>query len=244
MMPRLGRQGSCPMNGQARDLDLPHALLDLVLGKLERVRRVGSRWQALCPAHPDRRPSLSVADGRTAVLLHCWSGCNIGAICEAIGVKVEDLFYSRRRHNEASRHLRASPTPISTSRVRVALAAEIARYRHRERLAPEQRLLASEHNACRAVVARQFGIHLAALPHALWDDANAGRERDPAWPTLVWRAIWLASIEIEGEPIDYDPGAVDWRRRHIPLRVLLRAEELAVEAMRSIERETGARCAS
>lgn len=34
-------------------------------------------WNAKCPAHPDRHPSLNITetpDGR--VLVHCWSGCS------------------------------------------------------------------------------------------------------------------------------------------------------------------------
>ncbi len=58
------------------------------------ARRVSTaRWQAKCPAHPDRHPSLTIVQGRTAVLLRCWSqGCKVEAICAALGVRVSDLF--------------------------------------------------------------------------------------------------------------------------------------------------------
>jgi hypothetical protein len=41
------------------------------------VDRLGGRWSAngglcRCPAHADRRPSLSIRPGRTRLLLHCW----------------------------------------------------------------------------------------------------------------------------------------------------------------------------
>src|SRR3546814_4068936 len=46
----------------------------------ETVRRLHGTWhgsygKALCPAHKDRRPSLSVTPGRNAVLFHCFAGC-------------------------------------------------------------------------------------------------------------------------------------------------------------------------
>lgn len=44
------------------------------------VEALGGRWTAQgglcrCPAHADRRPSLSVRPGRTRLLLHCFAGC-------------------------------------------------------------------------------------------------------------------------------------------------------------------------
>ena len=50
-----------------------------------RGRRSGDGWVARCPAHSDRRPSLSIchgADGR--LLLHCFAGCSWAAIREAL----------------------------------------------------------------------------------------------------------------------------------------------------------------
>jgi hypothetical protein len=41
-------------------------------------RRTGQgRWVARCPAHADRTPSLSIAEGsKTPILLHCHAGCD------------------------------------------------------------------------------------------------------------------------------------------------------------------------
>src|SRR3546814_9508930 len=44
----------------------------------------GSDGKALCPAHKDRRPSLSVTPGRNAVLFHCFAGCTQAAIMDAL----------------------------------------------------------------------------------------------------------------------------------------------------------------
>lgn len=64
-----------------------------VLDLLKGVRKNGSGWLALCPAHPDRRPSLSIGrgdDGRA--LLRCFSGCTFERITAALGLEAGDLF--------------------------------------------------------------------------------------------------------------------------------------------------------
>jgi hypothetical protein len=41
------------------------------------ARRCGSGWVALCPAHKDRKPSLSIgASENGQVLVHCHAGCS------------------------------------------------------------------------------------------------------------------------------------------------------------------------
>ena len=44
----------------------------------------GSSGMARCPAHADRKPSLSISAGRTTVLLHCFAGCDFLEIIRAI----------------------------------------------------------------------------------------------------------------------------------------------------------------
>lgn len=65
-----------------------------VLERLQGVKPAGDgRWSARCPAHADRRASLSVARGEDGrVLLHCFAGCTTPAICKAIGIRESDLF--------------------------------------------------------------------------------------------------------------------------------------------------------
>jgi len=66
-----------------------------VLSRLERVESTGSgQWQALCPAHEDRNPSLSVAEGDGNVLLNCHAGCGYREIVAALGMEPKDLFES------------------------------------------------------------------------------------------------------------------------------------------------------
>jgi putative DNA primase/helicase len=48
------------------------------------ARRSGDQFSACCPAHDDRRPSLSVAQRDGRLLIYCHRGCNFWAIVEAL----------------------------------------------------------------------------------------------------------------------------------------------------------------
>jgi DNA primase len=66
-----------------------HELLD----RFDKVSGKHPKWKAVCPAHEDRSPSLSIAqtdDG--TILLHCFAGCGAGDVMAAIGLSLSDLF--------------------------------------------------------------------------------------------------------------------------------------------------------
>lgn len=67
---------------------------DALLSNLQKVRKTGSgRWLACCPAHDDKRPSMTIReldDGR--VLLHCFGGCSAESILGAVGLEFDALF--------------------------------------------------------------------------------------------------------------------------------------------------------
>jgi hypothetical protein len=76
---------------------------DTVVGKLEGVQGRGPRWRALCPAHESKHRTRSLAvfeadDGR--VLLKCHAGCDVQAICGALGLSIDDLFPPRRSDDQ------------------------------------------------------------------------------------------------------------------------------------------------
>jgi hypothetical protein len=71
---------------------------EALLARLSKVRQTGrDTWVALCPAHPDTRPSLAIRDlpdGRT--LLYCRSRqCDVEEITCAVGLQLSDLFPER-----------------------------------------------------------------------------------------------------------------------------------------------------
>lgn len=68
--------------------------VETVLSRLRGVREVGpGRWTALCPAHEDRSPSLSIREtSNGTVLLKCHAGCPTAAVLTALGLSWRDLF--------------------------------------------------------------------------------------------------------------------------------------------------------
>lgn len=58
-------------------------------------KQKGHGWEARCPAHEDRKPSMTITtgdDGRALVYCHADKGCTIEAITAAVGLKPADLF--------------------------------------------------------------------------------------------------------------------------------------------------------
>jgi hypothetical protein len=60
---------------------------------LHAKRNGRGRWLAHCPAHHDRSPSLSIAEGRNGhVLVHCWAGCETVKVLSSMGLRLSALF--------------------------------------------------------------------------------------------------------------------------------------------------------
>lgn len=67
--------------------------IDALLPRLDKLHGTNGKYQARCPAHEDRSPSLSIReadDGR--VLIHCHAGCEPADIVESVGLTLGDLF--------------------------------------------------------------------------------------------------------------------------------------------------------
>ena len=61
-------------------------------------------FQAKCPSHKDRMPSLSITQGRGgATFLRCFRGCTIEEIMSAKGLTFSDLFETKREMTPAIR---------------------------------------------------------------------------------------------------------------------------------------------
>lgn len=64
-----------------------------ILSRLAGVRKVAKGWQAKCPAHQDRSPSLIVSQrSNGSIGLHCFAGCQTHDVVAAIGLTMADLF--------------------------------------------------------------------------------------------------------------------------------------------------------
>lgn len=49
-------------------------------------------YMALCPAHNDNNPSLSITAKDGVTLIHCFAGCNVYDILEAVDLTIDDLW--------------------------------------------------------------------------------------------------------------------------------------------------------
>ena len=74
-------------------------IADTLLSCLDGVRQTGAdRWLALCPAHDDKRPSLSIREIDDRVLVHCWAGCPVEHVIGAVGLNFDALYPVRTTH--------------------------------------------------------------------------------------------------------------------------------------------------
>ncbi len=64
-------------------------------------------WQ--CPAHEDRRPSLSVNQGDRGAVLHCHAGCRTEEVLAALELEVSDLFDEPRANGRDHAPVRSVP---------------------------------------------------------------------------------------------------------------------------------------
>jgi hypothetical protein len=70
--------------------------IETLLARLPGAKKAGNGWWARCPAHDDRRASLSIAQGDDGTaLVKCHAGCDTAAILAAIGLKMQDLFHKK-----------------------------------------------------------------------------------------------------------------------------------------------------
>jgi len=75
--------------------------VDNLLSHLDKVKRTGDgKWAACCPSHDDKGPSLTIReldDGR--VLVHCFAGCSVHEVLDAVGLDMAALFPPREIQN-------------------------------------------------------------------------------------------------------------------------------------------------
>ncbi len=72
-----------------------------LLLRLPQVRQLKPNcWQALCPAHDDKKPSLSIQQNPdNGLLIHCHAGCGAVEVLEAIGLQLKDLYPAEKQIN-------------------------------------------------------------------------------------------------------------------------------------------------
>jgi hypothetical protein len=66
--------------------------VEVVLDKLKKVRQSGANYLAVCPAHEDDKPSLSIREREGVILVKCFAGCSFDSIRKALGLAVSSFF--------------------------------------------------------------------------------------------------------------------------------------------------------
>jgi hypothetical protein len=98
----------------------------LLLSRLDQVKETArGKWQARCPAHDDKSPSLSIKEtGDGTVLLKCWSGCTANEIVDGVDLELSDLF-PRHEGFDHTQVPRSDEKPWNATDVLRALMHEI-----------------------------------------------------------------------------------------------------------------------
>lgn len=85
--------------------------VNVLLSRLQKVRKNGSSWRACCPAHGGKDANLKVSqtpDGH--ILVKCFShGCAVEDIVGAVGLTLQDIM-PESRHGET---IKSSPNTLT-----------------------------------------------------------------------------------------------------------------------------------
>ncbi len=213
-----------------------------LLERLERVETRNGSYQALCPAHEDREPSLNLSEGEDGrALIKCFAGCTPERITDALGLQMNDLFEHR---NGSSARRRKSSGPPAQPPTRQPSPCTLQAYAGAKRLPEDflRRLGLSEitysgSSAVRIPYFDQDGdetavrIRLALEKHPDRDDRF--RWRRGSKPTLygLWRLPQIGDagyvVLVEGESDCHTlwhhgiealgiPGASGWKGEWTP----------------------------
>lgn len=80
---------------------------ELLLERLTNANKTKNGWSALCPAHDDRKASLSVSEGEDGrALIKCHAGCDPSDICDAVGLRLADLMAANGGNGNSELHSR------------------------------------------------------------------------------------------------------------------------------------------
>ncbi len=82
-----------------------------LLNKLEKVKRLSNgEYQACCPAHEDKKPSLTIKLEGDKLLVNCFAGCTPEAIVQSLNLTMSDLFIEKSKPIAVATKLRPAPS--------------------------------------------------------------------------------------------------------------------------------------
>ena len=77
----------------------------------------GDTFNRKCPAHEDRKASLSITMGEDKILMRCHAGCSFSNICNGLGIKPKHTFKTGRAHLKAKQQQIPGPRPGELSKI-------------------------------------------------------------------------------------------------------------------------------
>jgi len=166
----------------------------LMLERLDGVRRGARGHIARCPAHADKRASLSVAEGRDGrALIRCFAGCETETILTALQMTWGDLFAAPR----ARQDIRNRPVTASCEldEVRQSLLARERRHAERRARWADVMDLADEARAMDRLIARARTV-VDELGDT--DEAWMLEARATTLELMMWNAETRAHVAVAG----------------------------------------------
>ena len=94
-----------------------HEVYQKIISQLKGGSKSGNTVNAICPTHEDRKPSLSVTLETDKILMRCHQGCDIRKICDALNIKVSELFLKRSielKHHQKTHTLIPKPEQMQS----------------------------------------------------------------------------------------------------------------------------------
>jgi len=70
---------------------------DKLLSHFKLGKTTGNQTQAFCPAHQDKKPSMTITISGDKALIFCHAGCDIDDILKAANLTFGDLFLDGNR---------------------------------------------------------------------------------------------------------------------------------------------------
>lgn len=72
---------------------MANSIYESNLGHFKILKRYGNKVQATCPAHNDKKASLTITEGKKCTLFYCHAGCCLDDILLGAGLSKKDIFY-------------------------------------------------------------------------------------------------------------------------------------------------------
>ena len=77
----------------------------------------GDTFNRKCPAHEDKKASLSITMAEDKILMRCHAGCSFSNICSGLGIKPKHTFKTGRAHLQAKQQQIVGPRPEELSSI-------------------------------------------------------------------------------------------------------------------------------